>query len=145
MDVKELAQQLAQTMRDALGQLRADLDKRLDEIEARQAQWDALAALPQPVIPTVKDGKDGIDGQDGKDGEDGRDALELQVHGSIESEKSYPRGHYASHMGGLWRSYRKTDPIGIDPKSTGWELLVDGVASVEFEQVDERNLKMRSV
>ena len=49
-----------------------------------------------------RDAKDGRDGRDGKDGINGRDALELEI---VEAEegKSYPRGTFATHRGGLVR------------------------------------------
>ncbi len=201
MEVKELAQQLAQTMREALSQTQdhfativAQLNEQIHEIRERQtdvvtmdsvheaigksvesfpmARMAELAEqiatlnenqatfatrheLAAIVLPKGDKGEDGISikGDKGEDGvsikgdkgEDGRDALELQVHGSIDPTKSYPRGHYASHMGGLWRSVRKTDHLKGAPAECGWELLVDGVASVEFEQTDERNLTIRSI
>lgn len=49
-----------------------------------------------------KDGRDAKDGRDGRDGLPGRDALELEI---VEAEegKSYPRGTFATHKGGLVR------------------------------------------
>ena len=51
----------------------------------------------------------------------------------IVTEKSYPRGSYAIHSGGLWRSYQKT--AGMN----GWECLVDGIDSIDIRQDDERH------
>lgn len=56
--------------------------------------------------------------------EDGRDALELEILPCIDLDKTYPRGTYAIHNGGLFRSYQKT--VGIK----GWECVVNGVADV---------------
>lgn len=109
-----------------------------------------------------QDGKDGIDGKsvdvseitsivktlvgeafakvelpkDGLKGEDGRDAMHLQILPSIDEAKSYPRGTYASFKGGLWRSYEMT--FGM----RGWECIVNGVAEVKLEDVDDRTSKM---
>lgn len=60
-----------------------------------------------------------------KDGADGRDALDLDVLPSIDPEKSYQRGEYATHNGGLWRSHSKTQGM------RGWECVVDGVADID--------------
>lgn len=68
------------------------------------------------------------------DGKPGRDAIELDILPRIELKKSYPRGAYARHEGGLWRSYATTDGM------KGWECIVAGIASFDIEQIDERNV-----
>lgn len=82
-----------------------------------------------------KDGKDGIDGKDGEPGRDGRDglkgdpgrdALQLEINPAIDPEKSYPRGTYAKHLGGLWRSFEATSGM------KGWECIVEGVAGMDI-------------
>lgn len=83
-------------------------------------------------------GADGSDGADGKDGLDGKDALQLEVLPQIDETKSYPRGSYASHNGGLWRSYEKTHGM------RGWECIVDGIAGVEVDYDGERGLKIKT-
>lgn len=80
---------------------------------------DAVAELPKPT--------------DGEPGEDGKDALQLEIIPEIIVDKSYPRGSYAIHSGGLWRSYQKT--VGM----IGWECLVDGISSIDISQRDERH------
>lgn len=59
---------------------------------------------------------------------DGRDALALDILPAIDSDKSYPRGTFASHDGGLWRAHANT--IGM----RGWECIVDGVKAIAVEQ-----------
>jgi hypothetical protein len=71
-----------------------------------------------------------------KDGEPGRDAADIEILPAIDLSKSYPRGTYANHAGGLWRSYQATDGM------KGWDCIVDGTASIEFLQVDERNYSL---
>lgn len=88
----------------------------LPDVDALVAE--AVAALPAPE-PTK--------------GEDGRDALQLEVLPFIDEEKSYPRGSYATHSGGLWRAYEKTHGM------RGWECLVDGVLGIDVSSTDERN------
>lgn len=79
---------------------------------------EAIAALPAA--------------EPGKDGENGRDALALEILPFIDEEKSYPRGSYATHNGGLWRAYEKTHGM------RGWECLVDGVAGIDIQQSEQR-------
>lgn len=79
---------------------------------------EAVAALPAPEPP--------------KDGEDGRDALALELLPFIDEGKSYPRGSYATHNGGLWRAYEKTHGM------RGWECVVDGVAGVDVTRSGQR-------
>lgn len=81
---------------------------------------EAVAELPPPP-----------DGQVGKDGADGRDALQLEILPGIDEHKSYERGTYATHNGGLWRAFEKTHGM------RGWECVVDGVAATEVMQGDD--------
>lgn len=69
-----------------------------------------------------------------KDGEPGRDALQLEILPEIDLEKSYVRGTFAKHAGGLWRSFERTHGL------KGWECIVEGLAGVEVEQSGERGL-----
>jgi len=71
-----------------------------------------------------------------KDGEPGRDAVDIDILPEIDPEKSYPRGTYATHAGGLWRSHSKTHGM------RGWECIVEGVKDIEVTPVDDRTLKV---
>ncbi len=86
--------------------------------DIQQMVKEAVSALPSP--------------KDGEPGEDGKDALQLEIMPCIDEEKSYPRGSYAIHQGGVWRSYQKTTGL------KGWECLVDGISSVDISQANER-------
>lgn len=86
--------------------------------DIQQMVKEAVSALPSP--------------KDGEPGEDGKDALQLEIMPCIDEEKSYPRGSYAIHHGGVWRSYQKTTGLN------GWECLVDGISSVDISQANER-------
>ncbi|MGT2133135.1 phage gp6-like head-tail connector protein [Enterobacter hormaechei subsp. hoffmannii] len=83
---------------------------------------EAIAALPAA--------------EPGKDGENGRDALSLEILPFIDEGKSYPRGSYATHNGGLWRAYEKTHGM------RGWECLVDGVAGIDIQQSEQRSFTL---
>lgn len=65
--------------------------------------------------------------KDGRDGTDGRDGLHLEILPQIDEAKSYARGTYAKHRGGLWRTYEQTSGI------KGWECIVDGIANIEVK------------
>jgi hypothetical protein len=74
-----------------------------------------------------------------KDGEPGRDAAHIEILPAIDPEKSYPRGTYATHLGGLFRAYQTTE------KMHGWECIVDGVADVTFQQISDRKFNLQVV
>lgn len=91
----------------------APLVARLDTIDA------AVKALPAP-----------------KDGEPGRDALQLELQPQIDQEKSYPRGTYARHAGGLWRAFEATKGLH------GWECIVEGIAELRIDQPSGREFAL---
>jgi hypothetical protein len=89
--------------------------------------------------PRGEKGIDGRDGRDGKDGEHGRDALEIDILPSIDEAKSYGKGTFASHRGGLWRAVRKTG--GMD----GWVCLVEGFPEIQVTQLDVRTFEVECI
>lgn len=95
-----------------------DFDPSMLKQLVEQAVSDAVSTMPAA--------------EPGKDGADGRDALALEILPFIDEEKSYPRGSYATHNGGLWRAYEKTHGM------RGWECLVDGVAGIDIQQSEQR-------
>lgn len=112
-DVKPLLEQMVKA---ALAELPAPEAPQLPDVDALVAEAVAALQIPEPTK-----------------GEDGRDALQLEVMPFIDEEKSYPRGSYATHSGGLWRAYEKTHGM------RGWECLVDGVLGIDVSSTDERN------
>lgn len=107
-------------------------------VKAAVASGMASIELPQPEpLPDIgKMVKDAVAGlppaKDGEPGTDGKDALQIEILPCIEVEKSHPRGTYAIHQGGLWRSFQKTTGMN------GWECLVDGVSAIDISQNNER-------
>lgn len=75
----------------------------------------------------------------GRDGRDGKDALDIEILPEIDPAKSYVRGTYASHNGGLWKSYERTHGM------RGWDCIVDGVAGVEVTQTTERAFTVTTI
>lgn len=68
-----------------------------------------------------------------RDGEDGLDALDIEILPIINEDKTYPRGVYATHKGGLWKSHCTTDGM------KGWECIVDGMQEVKIEYDGQRS------
>jgi hypothetical protein len=67
---------------------------------------------------------------------DGRDALDIEVLPTIDEEKSYPRGTFASHNGGLWRAFQQTQGM------KGWECLVVGHGNTRMEKTGPRTMRV---
>jgi len=65
-------------------------------------------------------------------GEDGKDGLQIEVMPEIDVNKSYPRGTYAIHNGGLWRAYQKTAGM------SGFECVVNGLSDIDISLKGDR-------
>ena len=105
---------LEQMVKEAVSHIPVPRDDRDYDPEVLQkAVNDAVSALPVP--------------------QDGRDATALEILPAIDDQKSFPRGTYATHQGGLWRAYEKTHGM------RGWECLVDGVADIDVSMTGERS------
>ena len=94
--------------------------------EPEQVDVDAIARaaaalIPAPVIPEP---------------EHGRDAIDLEILPAIDEAKQYPRGTYAAHRGGLWKSYERTHGL------RGWECIVDGIDAVNVVQEGDREFSV---
>lgn len=81
----------------------------------------AAALVPAPIVPQP---------------EHGRDALDLEILPGIDETKQYPRGTYAAHRGGLWKSYERTHGL------RGWECIVDGIDGVTVTQDSVREFSI---
>ncbi len=115
--------------------VRRDLDGQIAEVEKRLA--DSLAKQIDS-LPKAQDGKDGEsvsidqakelaeawladnvkvkDGTDGTNGKDGLDALQINILPMIDETKTYAKGTYAQHDGGVMKASRNTDPIqNVEP------------------------------
>lgn len=162
--IDDIAPMVNQALEEAIKSIAAPKDGEdgtsvtIDDVKplVEQSVNDAVKSLPAP-----KDGKDAdpvnmediqkmIDEAVSKavseihipkprDGEDGRDAVDIEILPSIDEEKSYTRGTYASHNGGLWRSYQKTHGM------RGWECIVNGVHKHEVEYDGERKAVIKSI
>lgn len=114
-DVRPLLQELVTA---AVGEIPVPRDgKDYDPAVLKQAVEDAVADAVAALPPA----------------QDGRDALHLEIQPFIDEGKSYTRGSYATHNGGLWRAYEKTHGM------RGWECIVDGVSDVDISMNGQRN------
>jgi hypothetical protein len=83
--------------------------------------------------------------KDGDPGQPGRDSLEIDILPSVDPAKSYPRGTFACHEGGLIRAIRNTEPIKESLFPAGWAVVVEGVSMFEVRQSEDlRSFSVRS-
>ncbi|TGB74136.1 phage portal protein [Escherichia sp. E4694] len=94
------------------------------------------ASLPEPVDVEKLAEDVAANIQVPEPGSDGKDALSIELEPFIDETKSYPRGTYATHNGGLWRSHEKTHGM------RGWECIVDGVSNVDIKQDKQRTFSI---
>lgn len=136
---------IAQMVKDAVAEIPPPDSPVLPDIESMVQRAVSAIKVPQPeplpdIAQMVKDAVAEMPKpEDGEPGEDGKDALQLEILPMIDAEKAYPRGTYAIHQGGLWRSYQKTTGMN------GWECLVDGISDIDITQADERNFTVTAI
>lgn len=92
-----------------------------DPVDVDAIARAAAALVPAPIVPQP---------------EHGRDALDLEILPAIDETKQYPRGTYAAHRGGLWKSYERTHGL------RGWECIVDGIDGVTVTQDSVREFSI---
>ncbi|WP_431648665.1 phage gp6-like head-tail connector protein [Enterobacter hormaechei] len=132
-----LKQAVEEAVSEAVAAIPVPKDGKSVTTEDVQPMIQELVSASMPELPDVKSlVNEAIAAlpaaEPGKDGENGRDALSLEILPFIDEGKSYPRGSYATHNGGLWRAYEKTHGM------RGWECLVDGVAGIDIQQSELR-------
>ncbi|HHA1195999.1 TPA: hypothetical protein ACOEEL_000125 [Enterobacter kobei] len=116
-EMPDVQQLVANAVKAAVAEIPAPEVPEMPDVQqlVTNAVKAAVAEFPEPVIPS-----------------DGRDALQIELEPCIDENKSYPRGTYATHKGGIWRAHEKTHGL------RGWECIVDGVAGVNIKQDEER-------
>lgn len=131
---------------DALAKAAAALIK-LPEVkdgkDADPVDLDAVAALVKvPEVEKVDVGAIAraaaalVPVPEVREPEHGRDALDLEILPSIDASKQYARGTYAAHLGGLWKTYERSNGM------RGWECIVDGIAAVNVSQDGDREFSV---
>ena len=137
-DQEALKQAVDDAVSEAVAEIPVPQDGKSVTVEDIRPVLQELITVAMPEIPDVKalisEAMAEIPAPEpGRPGEDGRDALALELLPFIDGAKSYPRGSYATHNGGLWRAYEKTHGM------RGWECVVDGVAGVDVGKEGMRN------
>ena len=139
---------VAALVKNAVAEIPAPQDGKsvtLDEVrplveEVVRAEVQALPLPEVPELPNVEEmvqkAMATVEIPEPKHGENGKDALQIEVHPYIDEAKSYPRGTYATHNGGLWRAYEKTHG------ARGWECVVDGLKGVDVTLNGEREFSV---
>lgn len=94
--------------------------------EAEKVDVDGIARAAAALVPVPEV----------KEPEHGRDALDLEILPGIDESKQYARGTYAAHLGGLWKTYERSNGM------RGWECIVDGIAAVNVSQDGEREFSV---
>ncbi|VAG25328.1 phage gp6-like head-tail connector protein [Enterobacter hormaechei] len=140
-DPAMLKQAVEEAVSEAVAAIPVPQDGKSVTTEDVQPMIQELVSASMPELPDVKSlVNEAIAAlpaaEPGKDGADGRDALALEILPFIDEEKSYPRGSYATHNGGLWRAYEKTHGM------RGWECLVDGVAGIDIQRSEQRSFTL---
>jgi hypothetical protein len=101
----------------------------------------AVEAMPRPEPTThvmqAPEPIPGPPGPPGPVGRDGRDALQIDLLPAVDLARSYPRGTFARHDGGLIRAFRDTIP-GETLERAGWEVVVAGLSEFKIIEIDER-------
>lgn len=144
---RDIGQLIASEVQKAVAALPPPVVPELPDVTplVADAVQKAVAALPPPLVPELPDVTPLVENAVQKavaelpaptPAIDGRDALQLEILPCIDEQKSYPRGTYATHNGGLWRTYEKSHGL------RGWECIVDGVAGTEIKQIDPRQFSV---
>jgi hypothetical protein len=115
-----------------------------------QTHFDVLKSIVDERLSQIKDGRDGIDGekgldgaagQDGRDGEPGRDRPIIEPMLVREGDK-VDKNTLVAHGGGLFMTSRKANGSPSDDPA-GYNVLVNGIDDISFEQTELRKTAMR--
>lgn len=166
MDIEKMSKRMADLVKRYIDKSILSINDRLSDIEARNDEsildvskkCENLFNEVKSAIPNVKDGADGksvtiedvrpaikevveervsIEFSKIKLPEDGRDAFDIEILEGIISEKNYPRGIYATHNGGLWKSVSQTNGMN------GWLCIIDGISKIDIDYDGERKSVIR--
>lgn len=141
-ELPDLSQSIADAAQSAVKQALESLPKPKDGKSVSAEDLRSLvgkvvsASLPEPVDVEKLAEDVAANIPVPEPGSDGKDALSIELEPFIDEKKSYPRGTYATHNGGLWRSHEKTHGM------RGWECIVDGVSNVDIKQDNQRTFSI---
>ena len=137
--IAELEASIDAKIKDAASEVEARLAGQIPEVpDVAKLIGDAIAAIPAPeVIPPETP-------EPGEDGKDGKDALEIDIIPGIAKGRTYHRGTYAQHQGGVWKAMRETDHIEDDAARAGWACILQGVAAIEVYPLEDGVVAVKS-
>jgi len=118
---------------EPLPDIPALIERAVSEYPMPEPEPVQLPDFEQLVSDAVKKAVSEITLPEPNKGEDGRDGLQIEVMPEIDVSKSYPRGTYALHNGGLWRAYQKTAGM------SGFECVVNGLDDIHIDVNDDRH------
>jgi len=124
---EELAPMVTDEVAKAVAAIPAPKDGESVPVEEVKRMIDEAVAAAVAAIPPA---------QDGRDGQAGRDALQIELLPEIDLAKSYARGTYARHAGGMWRAFEATKGLH------GWECVVEGIAELRIDQPGGREFTL---
>lgn len=127
MTVADLEPLVSDVVAKAVALIPAPKDGESVPVEEVRKMIDEAVAAAVAAIPPA---------QDGRDGQAGRDALQIELLPEIDLAKSYARGTYARHAGGMWRAFEATKGLH------GWECVVEGIAELRIDQPGGREFTL---
>lgn len=127
MNLEEIAKAVADAIREATAPLHAEIEA----LKSRPMPQDGKSVTLEDVAPMLKELVSAL-----PVAKDGKDACDLEILPAIDTDKSYPRGAWAKHDGGLWRSFEQTHGL------RGWECIVEGVKGVSVAFDGERAVSL---
>nr|HAM4953527.1 hypothetical protein [Escherichia coli] len=142
-EMPDVAHLVTEAVKAAVAEIPAPVVPDMPDVAhlVREAVKAAVAEIPAPVVPEMPDiahlVSEAVKAAVAEipaplSARDGRDALQIELEPCIDETKSYPRGTYATHKGGMWRAHEKTHGM------RGWECVVDGVSGINIKQDEER-------
>lgn len=145
-------EKMAGVVHDYMGEVIGPLLKRIDDLEQRAPDVEAIAADVLKRLPTPKDGapgKDGSPGKDGKDGADGKSFTEAEVEAILmrkqaEWELAFERRAQDTIQRALDKIQQPKDGKDGKDGADGYDAFQ--LEETEFELMpDERTLKVKFV
>lgn len=121
---EELAPMVTEEVAKAVAAIPAPKDGESVPVEEVRKMIDEAVAAAVAAIPPAQDGQAG------------RDALQIELLPEIDLAKSYARGTYARHAGGMWRAFEATKGLH------GWECVVEGIAELRIDQPGGREFTL---
>lgn len=121
---------------EPLPDIKALISEAVSQIRLPEPEKIPLPDFDELVSQAVEKAMSGIHIPEPSNGQDGKDGLQIEVIPQIDVNKSYPRGTYAIHNGGLWRAYQNTAGL------SGFECVLNGLKDIDVTVSDDRHFKV---